>query len=65
MCSTTEQDIWLSTGQVAQHLGVSLNHVRRLIELGKLQARDLRVGSRAYYQVSKKSLEQYIQDSRL
>jgi excisionase family DNA binding protein len=64
MC-TSEKDLWLSTTQAARRLGVSPNHVRRLIEQGRFRARDVGVGSRSYYQVSSKSLDQYMAEAEV
>lgn len=49
---------WLDVSAVAARLGVSSRHVRRLIEAGRFfEVRDLGLGKKPYYKISRAAVE--------
>ena len=49
-----------SVKEVAEHLGVSTEHVKRLIRTGRLEASNIAVGKHPYYRISKDQLNQLL-----
>ncbi len=54
------QDRWLTTGQVAELLGVSRSTVTRWIRDGRLAATAIHVGARPTYRVREADLRAFV-----
>lgn len=53
-------DEWLSTEQVAEHLGVTSQWVRKQITAGRLRGRAYLTGSRSTYRIRRTDLSDFI-----
>ena len=53
-------DEWMSTEQVAGELGVTTEWVRRQIAAGRLAARRIQTGDRAFFRIRRSDLETFL-----
>jgi len=62
----TDRAKWLDVSTVAARLGVSSRHVRRMIEAGLFhEVRNLGIGKRPYYKISRAAVRDFEKTSLL